>query len=472
MLKTKNKLIIIAFIFVAICLLNVNKVSAVEVTEENLQKMLDTIPEEMEIELAENEFSDIFSIIKKNIIQLLEKNGFDIKSASVQIYSNEKQLNKIEVELSKDIKRKNKIINIKFNYQNKYNENDNTYVKNIEIPDVNYWEINLEQVSIFYEDNTKNILSFMESYYKNLIKDNSITIKTYITATGTHDGFIPEMGEGGCLVGIFKNGVLYKSKCILKNFVPVVTIPATIKNEELDTYVINKIRQFRNKYEPWAVEQDGENIVSIKKGAKINNISIENGYTVLANNNVEIGAIIVKKDISDNTIIKNDENSNIKLEANSNIIPSNTIMEVTPILEGENYNNIKTVLSDVSKFVAYDITLKSNGVEIQPNGNVKISIPIPEGYNTSKLVVYRIEEDGTKVEYKVNMVTIDSKQYAQFETDHFSNYVLTETQETTVTNQREKDNTPKTGTIDIINYVLVVIAIAVLGIVLIEKKSK
>ncbi len=142
---------------------------------------------------------------------------------------------------------------------------------------------------------------------------------------------------------------------------------------------------------------------------------------------------------------------NIILETTTDVIPSNTSLVVENITEGNTYNNISKVLSSLAnKFIAYDITLMKDNKEIQPNGKVKLSMPIPSDFDTSKLVVYRIEEDGTKVEYKVNIVTIDGKQYAQFETDHFSNYVLVEKvnmQEENQSTQAEHklDNEPKTG---------------------------
>ncbi len=167
-------------------------------------------------------------------------------------------------------------------------------------------------------------------------------------------------------------------------------------------------------------------------------------------------------------VTKTDNNTNIKLETTIGIVPENTILEVKPIIEGTTFENIKKVLFNVNKFEIFDITLKSNGVEIQPNGKVKISIPIPEGFDTSKLLIYRVEENGNKVEYKVNVVTIGNVKYAQFETDHFSKYVLAEVEQ----NSKEKDDTPKTGSINTISYVEILAIISILGIIVLNKKSK
>ena len=103
---------------------------------------------------------------------------------------------------------------------------------------------------------------------------------------------------------------------------------------------------------------------------------------------------------------------------------------------------------------------------------VKISIPIPSDYNKDRLEVYRIADNGEKIRYEI---TIDGD-YATFETDHFSTYVLGEkAEETTTINTEttakgEKDETPKTGaTATIAGITALVILI---GTVVIIKKCK
>ena len=143
------------------------------------------------------------------------------------------------------------------------------------------------------------------------------------------------------------------------------------------------------------------------------------------------------------TIKKTDTKTNIKLEATNSTISTNTEMNITEIISGEKFDKIKNNLPQIKSFKVYDIVLSENNEEIQPNGNVKISIPIPEGVNTSKLVVYRIEEDSTKTEYKV---TVENG-YATFETDHFSTYVLGEKSDETQENVKytTTEKLPQTG---------------------------
>ena len=105
------------------------------------------------------------------------------------------------------------------------------------------------------------------------------------------------------------------------------------------------------------------------------------------------------------------------------------------------------------------------------SGNVKISIPIPSEFNKSQLVAYRIDESGKKIEYTVKV----NGEYAVIETDHFSTYVLGEMQQES--NQensnanKEKDNTPKTGTVEYTFVAGVVLLLSVTGLIILKKKQ-
>ena len=120
--------------------------------------------------------------------------------------------------------------------------------------------------------------------------------------------------------------------------------------------------------------------------------------------------------------------------------------------------------------------MKSNGTEIQPNGKVKISIPIPSDYNKDRLEVYRIADNGEKIKYEI---TIEGD-YATFETDHFSTYVLAEREEqqeqTTnndqTSNEHKLDETPKTGNTSVIGIIIAVAVISLAGVVIIKKNNK
>lgn len=213
----------------------------------------------------------------------------------------------------------------------------------------------------------------------------------------------------------------------------------------------------------------------------------------------------------------------ITLESNTTELPANTVLIANKLTSGSIYENVTINLADVKDFIVYEIKLESDGVEIQPNGKVKISIPIPESFDSSNLTVYRFDDDGTKTPYSVTVTVKDGAKYAIFETVHFSTYVLvnaaakiadeaagintatgveadtaagmtadtatdikadaateidnaaakTAEPEVTAKEAAEKDETPKTGTTQAIYYYIIVMTIiSAIGIVAFYKKQQ
>lgn len=164
-----------------------------------------------------------------------------------------------------------------------------------------------------------------------------------------------------------------------------------------------------------------------------------------------------------------DSSTDIKLSANNGVLPENTQMVVSKVSKGSTYMLVENTLKDItSKLYIYDITLTSAGTKVQPNGKVKISIPVPSDVDTSKLTVYRVADNGEKTEYKV---TVEGG-YATFETDHFSTYVLAEK---TATSQEENkqhilDNEPKTGIMNTVIIAGIVLSISAVGYIICRKK--
>ena len=125
-------------------------------------------------------------------------------------------------------------------------------------------------------------------------------------------------------------------------------------------------------------------------------------------------------------VIEKDEKTGIILEAITSNLPLNTMMVAIPMTSGSDYEQVKTLLADSINFVAVKINLVLDGNHIQPNGKVKVSIPIPANFNNSNLIVYRIDEYGVKNPYSVEIVVNGGVEYAMFKTSHFSTYVLAE----------------------------------------------
>lgn len=467
MLKTKAKLLIALLIMLlAVCVFNMNTVNAA--TQEEIQAMLDVIPNEMTLDIPEIEFAKTSSLVEKKVKEILKNNN--LSTEGIEIYVSGAHL--IEgyfYPVNIYVDGKVKTVTITYNNTNKKSTSDEKYVENINLKQIpTYFETTLDYMKSYSstEEIWNGVTNYVEQYYKNQVSDSTVTVKAWLDA-GSMEGINLFSGEHGFDIGIFKNGILYKAKTVGNTvMIPVINVPNTISDDKLNDYVVNLIKNTYSEY--------GNHITGITKGANGEYVkeyaNIPNIYTVNVENECE-SLIIVRK--NNNSINLTDSTTDIKLETSEGVIPSNTVLEVASITEGTTYNTVKTALANISKFKIFDITLKSNGVAIQPNGKVKISIPVPTEFDKSKLVVYRVEDNGDKTEYAVTV----NGDVATFETDHFSTYVLAEkevTQSTENTNNktdRKKDDTPKTGTTAGIYFMIPVAIISALGIMAFRRKE-
>ena len=462
MSKTKVKFLIIVLGFlIALCIFSTNTVNA---ATEELQNIVDLIPDEIVLNITELEATKIETTetwtngrgaIEKKINEILEENNVSLDALNIRIqYSpiygvsenSHYNIHTADIIINKDNENVTKTISLKYSNSDKYNSVDEQYVKNLKINHPEYIEVNLDTIDVFYND-IKAYSNFVNNYYSKIVNDNSIELNIGFGATYIEYGIFSGLGEGATRLGLFKNEVLYDVVKIPENatnfFVPVIDVPNTISEEDLKEYVLSIINNYINKsgyQEPVESTQ-----CTLKKGATVKGVDIPNGYTITFNGTDSYDLIIRQEE---STLQIKDETTNIKIDTTTAVLPANTQLVANEIKEGETYNLATTVLKDlVNNMYVYDITVRSNGVKVQPNGAVKVSIPIPEGLDTNNLVVYRIDEEGNKTEYTVTVETIDKTQYATFETDHFSTYVLGEkVNTTTAIAEGEKDDTPKTGT--------------------------
>ncbi len=128
-------------------------------------------------------------------------------------------------------------------------------------------------------------------------------------------------------------------------------------------------------------------------------------------------------ELSTKPMINEDKVTGIKIEVPANVLPVDTKLIVVPVMESNvnDFKQVKTSLKGISeKFTAFDILLQSQEGSVQPKGNVKVTLPIPKGYDHSQIIVYRILEDGTLKDMQATI----SDDRASFETDHFSLYAI------------------------------------------------
>ena len=144
-----------------------------------------------------------------------------------------------------------------------------------------------------------------------------------------------------------------------------------------------------------------------------------------------------------------DTATGVKLHADKGVFEEGVRLVVNEITMGVDYDNAVSALAGTGKkFKLYEIYFEdANGNEVQPNGTVTVSYPIPVGYDAENIVLYRINDDGSKT--LVKGASVDG--YYTVITKSFSNYALVENGNT---------NPPQTGDNNIVLWFMLALASA------------
>ena len=118
--------------------------------------------------------------------------------------------------------------------------------------------------------------------------------------------------------------------------------------------------------------------------------------------------------------IKVFKSEDVSIFAINNELDNVDSIEIKAIENDDKIRNF--VEKKLNQFKVYDITLlDNNGNNVQPSGNVKVSIRIPEKFDKNNIEVYRV--DGEQL---INYDVVIDGDNAIIETDHFSNYIIGE----------------------------------------------
>ena len=107
---------------------------------------------------------------------------------------------------------------------------------------------------------------------------------------------------------------------------------------------------------------------------------------------------------------------------------------------------VKNIDSDVEEVYLLDIYFENqDGEEVAVNANMTVTVPIPEGWDTTRVAVYYVNSETGEVTDMNGVVSEDGKTIS-FVTTHFSNYALVQTaEETSEGGEEEKEKAPATG---------------------------
>lgn len=100
-------------------------------------------------------------------------------------------------------------------------------------------------------------------------------------------------------------------------------------------------------------------------------------------------------------------------------LSTNFVCQAFQIYDGEDYETTKNLI-DENNFKLYNIYMAENGSVEQPDSTVTVSIPLPEGYDSTRCSIYRVGENNNMI----NMNAYYENGYMIFTTDHFSLYAV------------------------------------------------
>lgn len=116
-----------------------------------------------------------------------------------------------------------------------------------------------------------------------------------------------------------------------------------------------------------------------------------------------------------------DDESGISIEFNDEY-DSGVEIKVEEVFDGDSFQIID-LYNGNNQSVIFDITTVKDGEKVQPNGKVKVRVPIPEGFDEEKLFVCYVDSTNGTVT-NIPATIVDG--YIEFFAEHFSYYAIVE----------------------------------------------
>lgn len=486
-LKTDFKILLVFGIMLGVILfLGTTKVEAKtgiitegNITENCLDDILDTITLDMKTTKLEN----LLNIIFDKVVNELKNQGVTvIKGGEIDnnciwigvvldpppIALNEKDtiedahIMVIENKLNEGKQRTIAEKKIKINWNNKssYSENDKKYVENlinnINLPKNTNGNYNYTKYVELGKDPGSRVNDIIDVLKKE-VNDSSIEFIPNGMGSGGGDLF---SGGGEIGLSIFKDGIYYMNIHPASNFQYQITVPSNVGNTDTDyiNYSIPKIKSYLDTY----YNEEYKGTVTLEK------IS---GYWYKVNGNYE-----------DNIIIKKQEGTPI----GNNIFVNNLPLNVNVTVTSKENNTMEAEIKNkgYSKILgSYELTLTGTDKLESP---IDITFNVGTENNGKTIYILHQKKNGTYENFEKKVT--DGK--VAVTVSELSPFVLgikeenkkpvettppTETPIETPTqtvDKGEKDETPKTGTVDIIGYVGLITLVSLVGIVELKKRLK
>lgn len=116
-----------------------------------------------------------------------------------------------------------------------------------------------------------------------------------------------------------------------------------------------------------------------------------------------------------------DEKTGIEIEFD-NEYDSGVEIKVEEVFDGNSFELLEKTYCGIKSKI-FDISTIKDGVKVQPDGKVRVRIPLPEGFGKMPIWVNFIDSENGTVE-KIPAEVVNG--YVEFETEHFSYYAVVE----------------------------------------------
>ena len=130
-----------------------------------------------------------------------------------------------------------------------------------------------------------------------------------------------------------------------------------------------------------------------------------------------------------------DPETNVRFHADAGIVPEDAMIAIKQIVPGlhdddnkefvDALSNLDKVIREhVEKLDVYIVDLLDGDSNlIQPDGYIKVMIPVRDDFDQEDLEILRVVQ-GDDVIFESELTVIDGQRYCVFETNHFSTYCL------------------------------------------------
>ena len=106
-----------------------------------------------------------------------------------------------------------------------------------------------------------------------------------------------------------------------------------------------------------------------------------------------------------------------------NNFSENVVLDAYVVTKFDELEKISdTISAEMIDYVIYNITLREDGVEVQPDEEIEVCLPISDDMDERRCAVYRIEENGEKILLSSSV----RDGYIKFTTSHLSYYIIGE----------------------------------------------